>query len=140
MTIRKLAEHGSCFVCGKQNPHSIGVTWYAHEDGSVTTEVALTEAQQGPPKLAHGGASAALLDEAMGVAVWQAGHKVAAVNLNVNYHQPVPLGVKVQVRGIINGKDGRTIFTSGVITLPDGTIAVSGKGIYVEAEHLFANL
>jgi len=81
--MRKLPEHGSCFVCGGSNSHGIGVTWYAREDGSIFTDVTLTEAQQGPPGLAHGGASAALLDEAMGAAVWQAGYKAVSIGLNI---------------------------------------------------------
>ncbi len=26
--MEKLGEHGSCFVCGKANPNSIGIEWY----------------------------------------------------------------------------------------------------------------
>jgi len=138
--MNKLLEQGSYFVCGSAKNHGMGVTWYASEDGSIFAEITLTKAQQGPPKLAHGGATAALLDEAMGAAVWQAGHKAAAINLNINYHKPVSLGEKIRVRGRIKSVDGRKIFATGTIMLPDGTVAVSGKGIYVEAEHLFADL
>lgn len=88
---QKLPEHGWCFVCGHENPHSIGLTWYVDDDGIMTSEFTLNEAQQGPPRHAHGGASAAILDEAMGLVVWAAGHKVAAVNLEINYHKPLPL-------------------------------------------------
>jgi len=131
--MRKLPEHGSCFVCGGSNSHGIGVTWYAREDGSIFTDVTLTEAQQGPPGLAHGGASAALLDEAMGAAVWQAGYKAVSIGLNISYQRPVPLGQKIQVIGMRMDKLDKQIFTQGVIRLLDGTVAVRGKGVYVEA-------
>ena len=62
------------------------------------------------------------------------------MNLNISYHIPVPLGVNIDVRGRIKSHDGRTIFTYGTIRLPEGIDAVSGKGIYVDAEHLFADL
>jgi uncharacterized protein (TIGR00369 family) len=127
-------------VCGSQNSHGIGVTWYVDEHGTVSAQVTLSEAQQGPPRLAHGGASAALLDEAMGAAVWQAGYKVAAVNLNVSYHRPVPLGVQVLVQGKLSHREGKTILATGSIQLPDGSVAVSAKGTYVEAVHLFTDL
>ena len=52
--MRKLPEHGMCFVCGSDNPASIGVTWYAHDDGTITGEVTLSDSQQGPPQMAHG--------------------------------------------------------------------------------------
>jgi uncharacterized protein (TIGR00369 family) len=135
--MRKLPEHGSCFVCGSLNSHGMGVVWYAREDGTIFAEVTLNEAQQGPPGLAHGGASAALLDEAMGAAVWQAGYRAVSISLNVQYRQPVPLGLKIQVVGKRMDKLDTQIFTQGEICLPDGTIAVRGKGVYVEADHLF---
>src|SRR5512145_688706 len=82
--MKRLPEHGSCFVCGTQNPHSIGLTWYQDEDGSIVAEMIFCEAHQGPPGHVHGGASAAVLDEAMGAVVWRAGYSVVSVNLEIN--------------------------------------------------------
>jgi uncharacterized protein (TIGR00369 family) len=138
--MQRLPEHGPCFVCGKQNSHGMGATWYAREDGSIFTEVTLTEAQQGPPGMAHGGASAALLDEAMGAAVWRAGFRAAAVNLNMTYQKPVPLGIEIQITGRFIEKNGKRLFAEGEIRLPDGTVAVIGKGTYVEALHMFSEI
>ena len=138
--MHKLPEHGPCFVCGKQNPRGMGVTWFALEDGSIFAEVFLTEAYQGPPGFVHGGASAALLDEAMGAAVWLAGHTAAAVNLNVDYHHPLPLGSNVTVTARLGEQEGKAIHTSGEIKMSDGEVAVIGKGIYVEARHLFESI
>ncbi|MBU2611971.1 MAG: PaaI family thioesterase [Chloroflexota bacterium] len=135
--MRKLPEHGSCFVCGSDNPHSIGITWYVGENGTILSEFSLTEAQQGPPGHAHGGAAAAILDEAMGVAVWLAGHNVAVVNLEINYRRPLPLGQPLKLEARLSGQEGRKVFASGEICLQDGEPAVSGRGIYVEAPQLF---
>lgn len=135
--MKLLPEHGKCFVCGSENPHSIGIRWYKQEDGTIAGEVCLTEAQQGPPRLAHGGASAALLDEAMGSAVWAAGYRVAAVNLNVNFQRPVPLNSAIRIRARITEQSGKAIHTAGEICLPDGEVAVSATGVYVEAPQLF---
>lgn len=129
---QKLPEHGSCFVCGTQNPHGIGLTWWA-EDGFITAEFTLTDAQQGPPDHAHGGASAAILDEAMGAAVWAAGLRVVAVNLEINYRRPVPLGQRAEVRARVSRHTARKAWARGEIILPDGTVAVEGRGIYVPA-------
>src|SRR5512143_3873565 len=90
--MKPLPQYGSHFVCGTAEAPAMGVTWYGREDGTVFAEVTLGSAQQGMPGLAHGGATAALLDEAMGGAVLLAGYRVAAVNININYHKPVPLG------------------------------------------------
>lgn len=136
---RQLPHHGWCFVCGNENPHSIGLTWFL-EDGLLTSEFTLNESQQGPPNHAHGGASAAILDEAMGLVVWAAGHKVAAVNLNINYHKPLPLNEKLFVEARVARSEERKIISEGKIRLADSTVSVSGSGIYVVANHLFENI
>src|SRR5271157_3890221 len=138
MTKRKLPEHGWCFVCGSENPHSIGLTLWVDDDGILTSEFTLNDAQQGPPSYAHGGASAAILDEAMGLVVWAAGLKVAAVNLEINYQKPLPLHQPLRVEARITQKDQRKIFSTGEIKLADGITAVSGRGIYVVAPQLFS--
>ena len=142
MTKQPLPEHGSCLVCGKENPKGFGITWFVSEDGTISGNIRLTEHQQGPPNFAHGGASAALLDEAMGAAVWHAGNSVVVVNLNLDYLKPVPLHEEVQVTGRIAevGEDGKVIKASGEIRLPDGEVAVKASGVYVNAPQFFDTL
>ena len=123
-----LPEHGACFVCGTQNPCSMGIRWYTNDAGEIYTKVTLTEAQQGPPGHAHGGATAAILDEAMGAAVWFAGHRVLSVNLNVDYKAPVPLGEAVEVFARIAEKCERSVHTTAELRLANGKVAVSGRG------------
>jgi uncharacterized protein (TIGR00369 family) len=134
--LRTLPEHGYCFVCGKTNQHGMGVRWQLMEDMSISAEITLDLAQQGPPGYAHGGASAALLDEAMGTSVWVAGHQAVAVNLQVNYLRPVPLHAPVVVKGRMERMEGRKIFASSTITSADGVTLATGQGIYIEAPEL----
>ena len=134
---RQLPYHGWCFVCGHDNPHGIGLTLYVEDDGVMTAEFTLNDAQQGPPGHAHGGASAAILDEAMGLVAWAAGLKVAAVNLEINYHKPLPLHQPLTLEARVTEQDDRKAFSTGEIRLSDGTVAVSGRGIYVIAPKLF---
>jgi uncharacterized protein (TIGR00369 family) len=136
--MKPLPVHGMCFVCGTENPNSIGIQWYSREDKSIYGEIILSAKQQGPPGHVHGGASAALLDEAMGAAVWQAGYMVLAVNLNVNYRRPLPLGVPAQITAAVERNEGRKVYTRGEIRLLDGQVVVEGTGIFVEAPHMFS--
>jgi len=136
-TIKQLPEHGICFICGSENPHNVGLRWYVDEKGVVSSEFTLTLAQQGPPGHAHGGLSAAVLDEVMGAAVWQAGYIVAAAKIELNYRKPVPLGTMITTRGFITRRRGRKIYARGEICLPDGTPLVEGKGLFVIAPQLF---
>ena len=134
---QQVPPHGWCFVCGTENPQSIGITMFVDDDGVLTSEFSLTKAQQGPPGYAHGGASAALLDEAMGLVVWAAGHKVAAANIDINYHKPLPLETQLIMESRVTQIDKRKVFSTGEIKLADGTVMVSGRGIYVVAPNLF---
>jgi acyl-coenzyme A thioesterase PaaI-like protein len=78
-----------------------------------------------------------VLDEVMGAAVWQAGYIVAAAKLEVNYQKPVPLNLCISTKGFITRRSGRKIYAHGEIKLPDGTVAVTGRGLYIIAPHLF---
>ena len=135
--LKQLPEHGSCFICGTENPHNVGLHWYVDEKGVVSSEFTLTTAQQGPPGHAHGGLSAAVLDEVMGAAVWQAGYTVAAAKIEVNYRKPVPLETLITTKGYITRRRGRKIYARGEIYLEDGTLLVEGKGLFVIAPQLF---
>jgi uncharacterized protein (TIGR00369 family) len=136
---RQLPYHGWCFVCGTDNPNSIGITMYVDDTGVLTSEFTLSDRHQGPPGHAHGGASAAILDEVMGLVVWAAGHKVLAANINVNYRKPLPLHVPLLAEARISEVGERKISSAGKILLPDSTVAVEGSGVYVIATNFFEN-
>ena len=135
--MKRIEDHGICYVCGSSNPCGIGLTWYSDENNKIYSNFILNTSQQGPPGYAHGGASAAILDEAMGAAVWRSGLNVAVVNLEINYKHPLPLGQPLKLEARFTEQKERKIFASGEIRLPNGIIAVSGTGIYIEAPHLF---
>ncbi len=137
--MKKVPEHGPCFICGSQNPGNIGLTWWEQEDGTIVSDYVLTERQQGGNGMSHGGATAAVLDEVMGVAVWRAGHPVATLKLEVEYRLPILVGSHVQVKGSIVDQIERVIRARGEIILDNGQgeIAAVGRAVFVEAPHLF---
>jgi len=132
---RQLPYHGPCFVCGPDNPNGIGVDWFVTE-GEVHTELQFTESQQGPRNHAHGGAAAAVLDEAMGASVWTAGHKALAANLNVNFRRPLPLNVTVIVEGWVTEVAGRKVYSAGQIKHGE-TILVEATGLFLATPEFF---
>ena len=136
---RQIPYHGWCFVCGNENPHGIGITMFVDDDGVLTSEFTLNKAHQGPPGHTHGGASAAILDEVMGLVVWAAGHQVVAANININYRKPLPLHQPLFAEAHILEVGERKIISAGEIKLADSTVAVSGSGVYVIAPHLFGH-
>ncbi len=134
--MRRLAQHGPCPVCGT-SPGSLGVVFYQRDDGVVVGEVTFRKAQQGPPGHAHGGMIAAVLDEAMGAAVWRAGYRAAALRVEVDYLRPIPLNRTVYVEARVGDVTGRAVRALGRLSFPDGTAAATAYGIFVEAPHLF---
>lgn len=137
---KKISFQHDCFVCGSKEHAGMGITWYQKDDRSIFSEVTFSLAQQGPPGYVHGGAIAALLDEAMGLAVWFADYRVVTVNLNITYRRPVPLGEKTLIVAHISGKENPQFFTKGEIFLANGTTAVTAFGTFVEATHFLTDL
>ena len=133
----KIEDHGICYVCGSSNTDGIGLNWYSDDKNTIYSDFILDASQQGPPGYAHGGASAAIMDEAMGAAIWRSGFNVAVVNLELNYKHPLPLGQPLKIEARFTEREGRKIYATGEIRLTDGTLAVSGAGIYIEAPYLF---
>ena len=132
MTEQKKPVVGSRLL---RDPKPVGLAaqYYLEADGTVGGVVVIDESKEGPPGHAHGGALAMLVDEAMGMAAWYQGHRVVAVNLNINYRHAVPLNQPVTVTGKVDRLDGRKAFGVGKVILPDGTVAVEATGIFVEA-------
>ncbi len=151
LVTRTLPEHGYCFVCGQENPRGIGITWHAGfiqaepgPDGffppgtvRIFSDFQFTLYQQGPPGHAHGGASAAVIDEAMGATIWQSGYRALLAHYELDYAHPVPLNVPLRVEAWLERVDGRKLYARGHILLPDGRIAVQGQGLYLHIPHFF---
>jgi uncharacterized protein (TIGR00369 family) len=132
---RRLPYHGPCFVCGPDNENGIGLDWFVTGE-QVHTELVFTESQQGPRNHAHGGAAAAVLDEAMGASVWTAGHKALAANLNVNFKRPVPLNATVTVDARVTEVKGRKAYASAQLKQGE-TVLVEATGLFLAVPDFF---
>ncbi len=114
-------------------PNGLGMRFYAQPDNSVIGQVKIGISKQGPPGYAHGGSLIALLDEAMGASAWHQGYRCVAANLQFDLKYGVPLDTNITVRGWVESKSGRKVWCKSEITLPDGRVAVSGHGLFLEA-------
>jgi uncharacterized protein (TIGR00369 family) len=89
-----------------------------HDDG-ITVEMEVTPELYNFYGVLHGGASASLVDAAMGIAITHhyPGNKTATVELKINYMRPVSNGkVLARARFI---KTGRTLIVGEVIAVRD---------------------
>lgn len=130
---------GTDFIT-KAPPDGFGMRFHVHENGVVSGKITIRIDKQGPPGHVHGGALIALLDEAMGAAAWYAGHQAVAVHLSFDLKAAIPLDVEITVWGEIQSKDGRKIWTISRIILPDGRVAVDGRGLFLETPQLFEDM
>ena len=116
----------------------MGIKLFWNEDArQVEANVTLGASQAGPPGHAHGGTSAAIIDEAMGASAWMSGHRVVAAHLDFDYLRPVPLDEPLTLQGRVTEAEGKRVMTEGVILLPNGKPAVEGHGVFVAAPQLF---
>jgi acyl-coenzyme A thioesterase PaaI-like protein len=86
------------------------------------TKVRFLPHSEGPPGHVHGGATAGLLDETMGILVWHHGHFAVTQNLRVEFKKPIPLHEPCLV-------------VTRIETTGEGKIEVS-SGVFDSAEHL----
>lgn len=59
----------------------------------LITHVQFKPKAEGPPGHIHGGASAGLIDEVMGVLVWNQNYPCVTQTLNLKYLKPVPMSL-----------------------------------------------
>lgn len=93
---------------------------------------------EGPPGHAHGGAVAAVLDEALGAAAWAEGHPIVVARLITDFRQMVPIGTDATVEAWVHKVDGRKVYTHARLTDPAGALLAEGQAICVRLnpEHL----
>lgn len=88
----------TCYVCGPDNPGGLRVSFAADGPrGSRALYTARTE-HEGWPGLLHGGVTFALMDEALGWAVYFQGLFGVTAKTEARFRQPIPIGVKLIVR------------------------------------------
>ena len=123
---------GSNFIAGDWE-NGFGIQFQLVAKDLVSASYTYEPRHQGPRNIAHGGALAALIDEAMTAAVFLTNHGPAwTVSLNLNYQAPVYLGTNVTISGHIRKIDGRKIFLYAEMVLVDGTVAVSADGLFIQ--------
>lgn len=118
-----------CFVCGRQNPHGLYMTFYDNGRNEVISEYIVGDAYQGYPGVVHGGIVAAMLDEVVARVsmIGDHHHFMMSVKLEVKYRHPIPTDTPLKIVGRIVKLRGRLGKAVGEILLPDGIIAAESE-------------
>lgn len=119
-----------CFACGELNPGGLHLDFEVSRNRAEAHCVG-QQRHQGYDGLLHGGIVTALLDEAMGWAIFQQGIWGVTARINVSFRLPVPVGEQLVVVGEIARDRGRLIETRGTVSGPDGAVLAEGDATFM---------
>ena len=118
-------------VTGALNPFAPPVELTVGSDGIVRGEFTLNPVYEGPPSYVHGGVSAMVLDQVLGMAAAASGTPGMTATLETRYRRPTPLGVPLSVEAKASRVEGRKVYASGTICGPDGRVTVEATAMFI---------
>lgn len=122
------------FVSGEPEGERLRVRYFRRDaDSALVGRAWFGPGTVGPPGHAHGGAIAAVLDEATGGAVWMAGARAVAVRLETDFRRLLPIGTDAYLEASVVRTEGRKMWARAVLS------DASGEP-FAEAEVLFLEL
>lgn len=132
--VRKQENSKMCVVCGRMNDFGLKTSFYELDNGELAGIFTPLEEHQSYPGIAHGGISAAILDETIGRAIMIMDRDMLGytVELSLKYKKHVPLGERLTVIGRITSEKSRTFEGTGEIILENGEVAVSAVAKYIK--------
>lgn len=117
-------------VNGRQNAIAPGLRIRGMPAGSVSGEITLGLAYEGPPGCVHGGISALLLDHLFGAANYWAGAVGPTAELTLRYERPTPLFTPLTLSARQESADGRKLRATGTISA-GGKVCVQAEGLFI---------
>ncbi|RSN58271.1 PaaI family thioesterase [Actinomadura sp. WAC 06369] len=118
-------------VTGRLNPIAPPVDFEVSEDGIVRAEFTLPAVYEGPPTFVHGGVSAMIMDQVLGMAAAATGTPGMTATLETRYRRPTPLGVPLTVEAKAGRVEGRKVYADGTISGPDGRVTVEASAMFI---------
>lgn len=126
-----------CYACGSANEHGLHMQFRLEGDRTVCDYTPLAF-QQGYPGRVHGGVVSAMIDEAMGWAVYHAREWGATARLNVRFRRPVPLDEPLRVEAWIVRNKHRMIELRAEVKNAGGDVLAEGDGAFMKLDERFA--
>ena len=121
------------YVSGDPDGNRIRMKYYKHkETKEMLAKVWFGPGAQGPPGQAHGGSTAAVLDEGMGIAAWLAGHLVLAAKLNIEYKKLLPLGTVATLQTRVVEVKGIRVTMTAELKSAKGELFCKAEGLFIK--------
>ena len=126
--------HRLCASCVSNGACRLGLRCQGlGDDGVVSFDIVCSASFEGGPRVAHGGWTAATLDEMLGTVAMM--HKAMTVtkSLTVEFLKPVPIDQPLKGRSWNDRKEGHRWHNVGEITLAaTGVVLGRAKGVFSE--------
>ena len=126
-----------CGACRETGACRLGVGGERIDDaGTAWFDVTCPRDQEGGPNVAHGGWTAAVLDDCLGHVPLL--HRTLSVTaeLTVSFVKPVPVDRPLRIRAWVERREGSRWYIHGEMTLlPGGAVLARASGIWVTRDH-----
>lgn len=121
-----------CFVCHPENQGGMRQRFYLDDETNrVVAEFTPGKDLSGAPNYAHGGASLAVLDDAMAWAVIALKERFGVTrHVEADFQRPVRVGTRHDVRAWVESAEGRTMMARGEIRDVKDRLCVSAHATY----------
>lgn len=122
-----------CAACSAASTCRLGVhrEWLGDDD-VARFDVECPPDQEGGPNVAHGGWTAAVMDEMLGHVPLLHDQMSVTATLTVNFKKPVPVRRPLAARAWIDKIEGSKWFISGeLVLLPGRSVVATATGIWI---------
>jgi acyl-coenzyme A thioesterase PaaI-like protein len=126
---RRRAARG-CFGCGDLNPKGLKLA-FRIEDGAAVAEFDPDPHSQGYPGLMHGGVVAAVLDEAMGWAIYGQGIWAMTARMQMRFRQSVLLSRRLRVTARVTNQRHGLVEARAELRDASGALLAEGEGAFL---------
>lgn len=128
-----------CFGCSPHNPRGLQLRCTRTGERTVEVRFVAEPSLAGAEGVVHGGIQAALLDEALGMAVHTAPEaaprtSVVTADFSLRYRSPVPVGQPLVIHGELVRCEGRSFHVAGRIEDADGRVLTVATARWVRID------
>jgi uncharacterized protein (TIGR00369 family) len=132
----KLESNGNCFVCGKNNPNGLRLSFEIDkEKQTLRTTFVASPTYQGWDGIVHGGILSTLLDEAMANLVYELGYQAVTASIEIRFKKPAPILKPLLVYGEVTEVSKRLIRAKAHIAEEDGAILATGTSTFMKQQN-----
>ena len=121
-----------CFVCDPDNAGEMQQRFFFDDDlGRVVANFVPSADHSGAPNYAHGGASMAILDDAMAWAIIAPEERFGlSRRVEVDFLRPVVIETPHEVQAWVESRDGRWLEARAEIRSGEGKLCIAARGNY----------